>query len=335
MAERHVLSDHTNRPLLTRKSLPPLVSPLHTGNKGSVVECSKGVDAIHHFHQTDVNCSPVYVPEYSSEIGDYFLVSERNHYRDSNYMANQSEITEKMRMILVDWLVDVVTKFRLHAETYYLAVDIVDRYLGAKGIGRARLQLVGITAILLSAKHEEIWPPGIKDCVFICANTYSAQEVFEMERDIAVTLRFKLTVPTTYPLACRFLECGDSEPIIRDATFFFLECAAHSYEMLQHLPSRVAAASVLLGRLLVVWNSCIDRSGIVPSKLWGRDMMRAGRGITLDEILSVAEKLLNFTRSFSTPLSKLQATRRKYLSQKYNSVASLDLPTLSLIFFFR
>ncbi|KAH9599533.1 Cyclin [Trypanosoma melophagium] len=331
MAEHRVLADHTNRLPLKRKSLPPLVSPSLVANKERTTCGLKELDIGHTIPRKNLTTDLVSVPEYSAEIGDYFLVAERSHYRDPSYMSNQPEITERMRMILIDWLVDVVIKFKLHAESYYLAVDIVDRYLGAKEVGRAKLQLVGITAILLAAKHEEIWPPGIKDCVFICANTYTAEEVFAMERDIAITLRFKLTVPTTYPLACRFLEWGDSDPIVRDAAFLFLESASHNYEMLQYLPSRVAAASVFLGRLIIVWNNTVDQSTISISELWDQEMTHVSRGITLDEVTCVASKLLSFTKDLCMSSSKLQAVRRKYLSQKYNSVGSLDMPTSTFL----
>ncbi|EAN83101.1 cyclin, putative [Trypanosoma cruzi] len=332
MAETCVFADQTNRLNVARKPLPALVSQPPVGRNGIVSAVSKGVDGNQHCRHNELTMGPAYVPEYSAEIGDYLLVAERSHYRDPSYMVNQPEVTERMRMILVDWLVDVAIKFKLHPESFYLAIDIVDRYLCAKKVSRAKLQLVGISAILLSAKHEEIWPPGIKDCVFICANTYSAEEVFQMERDIALTLRFRFTVPTTYPLACHFLDSGDTEAMVRDATFFFLESASHNYEMLQYLPSRIAAASVLLGRLLVAWNRSLDRSNISQEKLWDREMIHVSRGITLDEIFSLSEKLLSFTKTLSSSSSKLQAIRRKYVSQKFANVASLEMPSLSAVF---
>ncbi|RNF05628.1 cyclin [Trypanosoma conorhini] len=332
MLGRCVFADQTNRPILTRKSLPPLVSQPLGGRNKTLNATSKGIEETQHNLGHDLTERSVYVPEYSAEIADYLLVAERSHYRDPSYMSNQPEVTEKMRMILVDWLVDVTTKFKLHSETFYLAIDIVDRYLCAKKVCRAKLQLVGIASILVAAKLEEIWPPGIKDCIFICANTYSAGEVFGMERDIVVTLRFRFTVPTTYPLACHFLDSGNNESMVRDATFFFLESASHSYEMLQYLPSRVAAASVVLGRLLVAWNRCADRAAISQDKLWDREMIHASRGITLDETFPVLEILLSFTKNLSSSSSKLQAIRRKYLSQKFTNVASLEMPLLSTVF---
>ena len=49
-----------------------------------------------------------------------------------NYMASsQSEtgINEKMRAILVDWLVEVHTRFKLLQETLCMTIDLLDRFL--------------------------------------------------------------------------------------------------------------------------------------------------------------------------------------------------------------
>lgn len=44
-------------------------------------------------------------------------------------MKIQKDINEKMRSILIDWLVEVHLKFKLLPETLYLTVNIIDRYL--------------------------------------------------------------------------------------------------------------------------------------------------------------------------------------------------------------
>ena len=44
-------------------------------------------------------------------------------------MKNKTVITEKMRAYLVDWLAELHYKFKMWAETLYVAISIVDRYL--------------------------------------------------------------------------------------------------------------------------------------------------------------------------------------------------------------
>ena len=69
-------------------------------------------------------------------------------------MGDQSEINSVMRAILVDWIVEVHLKFRLTPETLYLAINIIDRYLEREQVERKRLQLVGVTALLVACKFE-------------------------------------------------------------------------------------------------------------------------------------------------------------------------------------
>ena len=42
--------------------------------------------------------------------------------------GRQTDFNEKMRSILVAWLVDVQLKFKLLPETLFLCIDIMDRY---------------------------------------------------------------------------------------------------------------------------------------------------------------------------------------------------------------
>ena len=46
----------------------------------------------------------------------------------------QSDITECMRSILVDWLVEVQESFELNHETLYTAVKLMDLYLSKVGV---------------------------------------------------------------------------------------------------------------------------------------------------------------------------------------------------------
>jgi len=82
-----------------------------------------------------------------------------------------------MRAILVDWLVEVHMKFNLVPETLFLCINVIDRYCEIVNVPRAKLQLVGVTALLIACKYEEIYPPEVrKNCVlslfFCCLSMY-------------------------------------------------------------------------------------------------------------------------------------------------------------------
>jgi cyclin B len=64
------------------------------------------------------------------------------------------------------------------------------------------LQLVGVSALLITTKYEEIYPPNLKDFVYITDNAYTKEEILEMECDILCVLDFNLQQTSQY----RFLE---------------------------------------------------------------------------------------------------------------------------------
>lgn len=257
--------------------------------------------------------NPPMCGEIAGDIVDMFHVRERAMVRDANYLSSQTEVTEKMRTILVDWLVDVHLKFKLHPETLFLAVDIVDRYLAVARVSRSQLQLVGVTAILLAAKYEEIWPPEVKECIHISANTYTRDELLRMERAICAALQFKLTVPTPYPFLVRMLETTEADEVTRHAALFFMEYAVQDYKNLQYLPSQVACASMYLANV-------IQRK---PDP-WNFTLQHYSRA-RLGDFHKCASQLLDYINSIAN--TKYQAIKRKYSSAKYSDISRLIIPT--------
>jgi cyclin B len=78
-----------------------------------------------------------------------------------------------MRAILVDWIIEVHLKFKLLPETLFITVNLIDRYLSIINIKRNNLQLVGVTAMFIASKYEEIYAPEVKDFVYITDYAYS------------------------------------------------------------------------------------------------------------------------------------------------------------------
>lgn len=163
-----------------------------------------------------------------------------------NYMSLQNDVNAKMRSILIDWLVEVHLKFKLNPETLFLTVNLVDRFLDQVQVRRSRLQLVGVTAMLLACKFEEIYAPEVNDFVYITDRAYSRQEVLDMENQMLATLDFNISVPTKFQFLNRYLKgaCIDKEGY--DHAFFFAERMLQEYGMLKYTPSIISASCVYL-----------------------------------------------------------------------------------------
>lgn len=162
------------------------------------------------------------------------------------YMNRQEDINEKMRAILIDWLIEVHMKFRLVPETLYLCVNIIDRYCSIINVPRTKLQLVGVTALFLACKHEEIYPPEVRDCVYITDRAYDRQEVLDMEQTILRVLKWKISLPTAFPFLDRFLSLTKASPMTRVTAAYYLERTLQEHDMLQYRPSIVSASAVIL-----------------------------------------------------------------------------------------
>ena len=128
--------------------------------------------------------------------------TEEKDLPSPNYMNRQNDVNEKMRGILVDWIIEVHLKFKLLPETLFLTVGLIDRYLEKTQIMRTKLQLVAVSAMLIASKYEEIYAPEVRDFVFITDNAYTREEILSMEMSILTTLQFNITSPSAF----RFLE---------------------------------------------------------------------------------------------------------------------------------
>ena len=146
------------------------------------------------------NINNVQIPkEYLNTIYYNLLIEQENDFTpkaDPDYMKKQKEINSQMRSILIDWLIDVHFKFGFTDETIFMTVLTIDRYLSVKQITRNRLQLLGITALMIACKHEEIDVPKIDDFIYITDNAYVRDEVYNMENDVLSTLNFSLLYPS-------------------------------------------------------------------------------------------------------------------------------------------
>jgi cyclin B len=125
--------------------------------------------------------SPQNVAEYVQDIYGLLGRHEGHHLPRHNYMDSQADLNPKMRAILVDWLVEVHMKYKLRLETLFLTVNLIDRSLDQRQTMRQKLQLVGVAAMLIASKFEEINPPEISDFVYITDNAYTKEDILQME----------------------------------------------------------------------------------------------------------------------------------------------------------
>ena len=151
-----------------------------------------------YFDTTHIN--NVQVPKEYLNVIYYNLLVEESHELtpklNHEYMNSQKEINDQMRGILVDWIIDVHYKFGFTDETLFMTILIIDRYCSSEKMFRSNYQCLGITALMIACKHEEINVPKVEDFIYITDNAYTKEEVFKMENDVLSKLNFELLYPS-------------------------------------------------------------------------------------------------------------------------------------------
>jgi hypothetical protein len=109
------------------------------------------------------------------------------------FAQTQSEITEAMRAVLVDWLAEVHRKYKMHSDSLFLAVRVMDRFLSKKALPLADYQLLGVACLFLSGKYEEIYPPPLRHYTRLCQGSFSERQILDMEARVIVELGFDLS----------------------------------------------------------------------------------------------------------------------------------------------
>ena len=215
---------------------------------------------------------------------------------------NQKDINEKMRGILIDWIVDVHLKFKLRPETLFLTVNLIDRFLDKTSILRQKLQLLGVSAMLIACKYEEIYAPEIKDFVYITDQAYTKEEILHMEGNILSVLEFNLTYNSSLTFMERYANLLNYEEKSKMFARYLLELTLVEYKMIKYPQSLIASSAIYLVNKLQkfdAWNEIIEKNSRYSE----------------NELKSCAKDVLLLLQN--TEKSNLQAIKKKFALPKY------------------
>lgn len=298
-----------NKENLTYKPLARTSPPL-TRSRTFGKDITNEVCALMDVESTESR-DPQSLPYYAREIFDFLYANEVKYLPVYGYMKRQSDITEKMRGILIDWLIEVHLKFKLVPETLFLTVNIIDRVLERLPVLRAKLQLIGVVALLIASKYEEIYAPEVRDLVHITDRAFTKEEILETEALMLQTLEFNLTTASSFRFLERFSVVSSASAHTTALAQYFLELALVEYKMLKYRSSLVAAAALYLA-------SKIDQ---VP-RAWGGELSDQSHYSEV-EVKTCAKDLCVLAQGAEK--STLQAVRKKFSLPKYLEVASVSV----------
>ncbi|XP_073104895.1 G2/mitotic-specific cyclin S13-7-like isoform X2 [Elaeis guineensis] len=255
-------------------------------------------DHVHDIDALDAH-DQLAVVDYVEDIYKFYKLAE-NSNRPNDYMESQVEINEEKRAILAEWLIEVHHKFGLMPEILYLTFYIFDRYLSMETVRRRELALVGVSAMLIACKYEDIRAAEVSNFICILDSTYSREQILSKEKEILNKLEWNLTVPTPYMFLVRFLKAAMADKEMEHLTFFFAELGLMHYSMIMYCPSLIAASAVYAARCT-----------LKKTPFWS-ETLKHHTGFSELQLLDCAQHLVSFH-------SKAAETELKVVFSKYSS----------------
>ncbi|XP_019255591.1 PREDICTED: putative cyclin-B3-1 isoform X2 [Nicotiana attenuata] len=255
------------------------------------------------------SCNHLEVTEYVDDIYQYYWVIEAQNQPIKNYMETRKEITPQMRGILINWLIEVHLKFDLMQETLFLMVTLLDYYLSLARVKKNDLQLVGLTSLLLASKYEDLFHPRVMDLLSISAESYTRDQMLELEKDILRKLKFRLNAATPYVFMLRLLKAAQADTRFEHLAFYLIELCLVEYEALNYKPSMLCASAIYVAR-------CTMQMTPAWTPLLGMHARYQE-----SQLRHCAEMILRFHKAASTAL--LKVTHEKYMQSSNSKVAAI------------
>lgn len=100
--------------------------------------------------------------------------------------------------------------------------------------------------MLIACKYEEIYPPIVKDFVYITDNAYTKEEILTMEKKMLTTLDFSIQINSSYRFLERFIKISKADTLIFNLSRYLIELSLANYKMLRFSSSNLAASALYL-----------------------------------------------------------------------------------------
>jgi len=260
--------------------------------------------------------NPQLCSDYATETYVYLKQLEKHYTVRANHLLAGFPTNAKMRAQLIDWLVEVQVQFKLTQETFFLTVHTIDRFMALEGnkVPRSKLQLVGVSAMFLMSKVEEIYPPTLSDFVFITNFGYNNNDIQEMERRIVRALNFDFCQPISLNFLRRYSKAGEVDVLTHYLAKYTLEICLLDYDLVNISSSLLAAASLWLSLYTLDTSLPIDT-------LWSPTLEHYS-GYSSKEVQAVVPRLAhNLTNA---RMHEFQCIQTKYESGRFLRVSQLE-----------
>lgn len=152
---------------------------------------------------------------------------------------------------MVDWMVEVLTTFKNSDQSFFLAINLLDRYFKNtdKVLTGSDLHLSGIVCMFIASKYEDVIPLLMRTIINkIGHNKFEVPTIELKELDILNSIQYLVGSPTVKEFLDRYLE-EINDPTLRSDKFqkicmYLGKMSCHNYS-LQQMPTSLLASAVM------------------------------------------------------------------------------------------
>jgi hypothetical protein len=220
--------------------------------------------------------------------------------------------THRARMC--DWMVEVLSTYSPSAQTFFLALSILDRYFAkhAQPLPPTHLHSLGCVSMLIASKYEEVQPLKLSVLVEkIAHNKISVPEILKLEQEIMAAIDFRPWAPTPFEMFSNAVSLLDFRAILSPSQFQHFEATAHYLlKMCMYHYELVSSHSyfeIVLGTLVISLKT--TQEALPAEKLDMLKMVEHSKevlGITDDSAFDVATQIVFLAQNFNKIYPSLQ-----------------------------
>jgi cyclin B len=173
--------------------------------------------------------------------------------------------------------------------------------------------------LLIATKYEEIYPPTVKDFIYISKNAYTKPQILAMEMDILSTLEFKMSETSSYRFLQRYAKVAKASPLIFNLAQYLLELGLLDSKMNQYLPSLQASGALYVANRVLLKSHQNRQDRQAPS-CWTK-LLETHTHYSSDDLKSCAKNFLQLAELIQK--SELQTLLLKFAQKQHLEVATI------------
>lgn len=198
-------------------------------------------------------------------------------------------------------------------ETLYVTVGIIDKTLmNWRNFQKQDLQCLGITALHIAGKYEEIYPPELKTILGVIDNAVTREQVCKLEYQILQILNFDMVWPSILRFMERFAMIANFNKEQQMIATMLCDFILLDMQLLKKKPSLLGAVAVYATNMITNKNN---------NKAWNAGLQKCTGGLKEEEIKPLAKQLFYFIKKLEQ--SSLKTMFRKYELPTYLGVVKV------------